>query len=192
MALSSDVKLRIYNVAATVFNMRPFTKDDIEGEDDANPNLAAFNTLLEPALYMAMREYDWSFLQSLLDIGDDLGAVGNYRHSYKLPDGLFRLCHVACGTLYRRVGDKLLTNQPEKPSAYGIIEDFDEESAPKDFWDLIGYALAFMASNSVSAGDSKANTAMGLYQKLAQNMIINDAQNGSRTLVDTGEFRWRM
>lgn len=188
MALSSDVKLRIYNVATTVFNMRPFTKNDIEGDDDGDPNLSAFNILLEPALEMAMREYDWSFLLSLLDIGEDLGAAGDFSHSYKLPENLFRLCHVTSGVLYKCVGNMLLTNN-DKLNAYGIVNDFEEESVPNDFWTLTGYALAFLSSNSISSGDSKANTAMSLYQKLVQNMIVNDAQNGSRCIVD---YYWGM
>ena len=73
-----------------------------------------------------------------------------------------------------------------------IMEEFDETAVPRDFWDLTGYALAFMASNSISAGDSKANTAMALYQKLAGNMMFNDAQNDGKTSMMDGEHEWRV
>ena len=193
MPMDSDVKLKIYNVAVTVFNMRPFTLEEIEDADGSNPNLQTFDTLLNPALDMAMREYDWSFLQSVLDMGSDLGAVGAYPHSYKLPDGLFRLCKVRIGRRghhFQRIGNTILTFSDDAPTAFGIMENFDTDKAPRDFWALVGYALAFMASNSISPGDSKATTAMSLYQKIAQNMIINDAQNDGNDYMCNEGVLW--
>lgn len=191
--MTDSTKLRIFNVAATVFNIRPFTSEEMKGSDEDNPNLSVFSTLLDPALDMAMREYDWSFLLSELDMGEDLGAKERYSHSYKLPEGLFRLCSVIQDGdyVYKRVGNMLLL-KGELITAYGIMEEFDETAVPRDFWDLTGYALAFMASNSISAGDSKANTAMALYQKLAGNMMFNDAQNDGKTSMMDGEHEWRV
>ena len=180
--MENDVKLRIFNVAATVFNLRPFTSEELSSTDNSNPNLQTFETLLDTALDMAIREYDWSFLQSIITLGEDVAGIKGFKYGYKLPTGLFRLCKVGHESRYKRVGSTLYTDEQD-PLVFGIMVDFDEDAVPRDFWDLIGYALAFLASNSISAGDSKANTALSLYQKLGQQMILNDSQNDSSDFV---------
>lgn len=188
--MEDSTKLRIFNVTATVFNLRQFTLEEVQDADSGNPNLVTLTALLDSALDMAMREYDWSFLLTELDMGEDLGPMGGFPHSYQLPENLFRVVSLPNEKVYQRFGNRILTNNEKAPLVIGMTLDFDDSVVPRDFWDLVGYGLAILAGNSIVAGDSKLTTASTAYTKIAQNLMLNDSQNESRLVYENGEEAW--
>lgn len=187
--MKDENKLRIFNVACTVFNLPPFKLSDLESEDKTTiPNLVTFETLLDTALNMAIREHDWSFLTSIIPLGKDLGKKGDFLHSYAIPSEVFRLVDVH-SSRYSVMGAFLLTDR-ENPIVTAILKDFDENPVPLDFYDMVGYALAYYASSSVNSGDTKTSTAMVLYEQLKQRLITSDARNNIGTDIDSENMKW--
>ena len=164
-------KLRIYNIALSVFNADPLTEADLENAE-GHPEVKILDLFLPSAINYVQRERDWTFLEEKLDLGEDGGAMDGFSHSYTLPDGLFRLTR-ADGT-YRVVGDKLLTNGA--PIAYGIMYTLPGKGVPEDFYDLIAFALAIYITPKMSPGDTKYQTAMNSYTFFLERMIMNDVQ----------------
>ena len=164
-------KLRIYNIALAVFNIAPLTEEQVK-EPEGHPEVQILDLHLPTAIRKAMRERDWTFLETRLDLGKDGGPESGYEHTYSLPEGLFRLTR-ADGT-YRVVGTKLLTNGG--PFAYGIMQTLPDTGVPEDFFDLVAFALAFFASPKLSPGDTRYQIAMNDYNTLLNSMVMNDVQ----------------
>lgn len=175
-------RLRIYNMALSVFNIEPLDAAAIE-DAEGHPEVKVLDIFLGPAERMAMRVFPWPFLEEVLELGDDEGPVMGYQHSYQLPEGLFRLTR-ADGR-YEVVGNKLLTDG--RPLAIGINETPPDRGVPEDFWDLVAFALAYYASAKLSAGDSKASFAMDLFNSIAQSMALNAAQDEQRKDLVNGD-----
>ena len=165
-------RLYIYNVALSVFNIQPLSEDDLE-DTEGHPEVQILDLFLQNAIEMVLRERNWTFLEQKLELGEDLGPEAGYGHSYKLPTGLFRLTRA--DGIYRVVGTRLLTNGT--PYAYGIMSELPDDGVPKDFYGLVGFALAILASSKLSAGDTKTSTASAIYQKVLVPMIMNDVQD---------------
>ena len=164
-------KLRIYNIALGVFNIAPLSEEDLE-DTEGHPEIQILDLYLPTAERKAIREREWTFLEVKLDLGEDGGPECGYKHTYKLPEGLFRLTR-ADGT-YRVAGTTLLTNGA--PHAYGIMNTLPDSGVPEDFYDLIAFALAFYASPKLSPGDTKYQIAMNDYNTILQGLIMNDVQ----------------
>ena len=170
-------KLRIFNIALNAFNMALLTEADLESEDkEEHPEIETLELLLPDSINDVMRERNWTFLEARLDLGEDLGAVDGYRHSYKLPDGLFRITRA--DGIYRVVGSRLLTNG--RPVAYGQMSKLPDTGVPDDFDSLVAYALAIRASAKLSPGDNKIQVILTLYNNTLLHMQINDVQNQMR------------
>lgn len=164
-------RLRIYNIALSVFNIAPLSEDDME-DTEGHPEVQILDLHLATALRKAMRERNWTFLEEKLDLGEDGGPEGGYRHSYALPEGLFRLTRA--DGIYRVSGNKILTDG--MPLAYGIMQTPPDTGVPEDFYDLVAFALAFYASPKLSPGDTKYQIAMNDYSSLLSTMVMNDVQ----------------
>lgn len=186
-------RIDVYNLALETLNLQPLD-DSTDLVNSSEPIVKTLNTFFGTALRKASREHNWSFLTERIELeGDDNGAMGGYRHCYQLPDSLFRLCG-AEGNDYKRVGDKLLTNG--KPIIYAITLDKDrrnnyyfgqEDLIPDDFWELVAYELAILASQRLSSGDSKTQIIATIYASLLQTLISNDVQNESRLVTPMRE-----
>ena len=169
-------KLRIFNIALAVFNAPLLQKKELEdAEADPevmaeHPEIQVLELHLDTALRRVMRERDWTFLEQPLKLGEDEGEGFGYRHSYPLPEGLFRLTRA--DGIYRVVGGKLLTNG--MPLAFGIMQTLPDSGIPEDFFDLVGFALAQLASPKLSPGDTKYQIAEADYRMLRDQMIAND------------------
>ena len=164
-------KLRIFNIALAIFNIAPLTEETIK-DTEGHPEVQILELHLPTALRKAMRERDWTFLERPLELGDDKGEQGGFRHSYALPEGLFRL--IRADGHYRISGNVLLTNG--MPVAYGIMQTLPDTGVPEDFFDLVAFALAFFASPKLSPGDTKFQIAMNDYNTLLTSMVMNDVQ----------------
>lgn len=164
-------RLRIYNIALAVFNIEPLAEDDLK-DTEGHPEVQVLDMHFGTALRKAMRERDWTFLEERLKLGDDEGAECGYRHSYELPEGLFRLTRA--DGIYRVVGTRLLTNG--RPLAYGIMLTPPDTGVPEDFYDLVAFALAFYASPKLSPGDTKFQIALNDYNTVLQTLALNDVQ----------------
>ena len=166
-------KLRVFNIALQVFNMAPLSEEELEADDRSeHPEIEVLELLYTDALRRVMRERNWTFLEERLELGDDLGGMDGYRHSYKLPEKLFRITRA--DGIYRVVKGLLLTNG--RPVAYGQMLDVPDAGVPDDFEGLVAYALAIEASGKLSPGDSKLQFAMTLYNTRLLNMMLNDVQ----------------
>ncbi len=175
-------KLELFNYALDLLNIEPLTEEQLEnpaeGQDTTVPD--TLNRFYGTALRKASRERDWTFLRVKLDLGEDLGPMAGYRHSYSLPKGLFRLCW-ADGE-YSQVGNKLATNGSDE--AYGIMDELPDEGVPEDFYELVGSYLAFLASTRLSSGDQKAATILTIYTQLLQNLMFTDASSSKRSFIN--------
>lgn len=171
-------KLRIFNIALTLYNMEPLTEEQLNDSDvlRKHPEVAILEIGLPIATRKAMRERCWTFLDAELELGEDLGPDAGYTHSYKLPDGLFRVTRA--DGIYSVKGNKLLTNG--QPIAFGQMSTLPDTGVPEDFYDLIGYALALFAGPKLSSGDSKTNYAASFYSTILSSMIATDASDSIR------------
>ena len=164
-------KLRIFNIALSVFNAELLTEEDLENTE-GHPEVKTLELFLPTAIMYVQRERDWTFLEEKLDLGEDGGAIDGYSHSYTLPSGLFRLTRA--DGIYRVVGDKLLTNGA--PIAYGIMQTLPGKGVPEDFYELVAFALAVCVAQKMSPGDTKAQTALSIYTFFRDRMVMNDVQ----------------
>ena len=176
-------KLRVYNIALAIFNIEPLTEDQLK-DTEGHPEVQILDLHYATALHKAMRERAWTFLEQRLDLGDDLGPECGYMHSYQLPTGLFRLTRA--DGIYRQVGNRILTNG--RPLAYGIMQTPPDMGVPEDFYELVGFALAYFASAKLSPGDTKYQIALADYQQVLSGMIMNDVQDSISTnrVVENG------
>lgn len=187
-------RIDVYNLALETLNIEPLASTTDLTSSSTEPIVKTLNTFFGTALRKASREHNWSFLTERIELeGDDNGAMGGYRHSYALPDDLFRLCG-ADGGDYRRVGNMILTNG--RPIIFAITLDKDrrnnyyfgqEELVPDDFWELVAYELAILASTRLSSGDSKTQIIASIYNDLLQTLISNDVKNESHFITRTFE-----
>lgn len=174
-------KLEIFNIALELLNIEPLTDDYLTPEEGADTTVPdTLERFYGMALRKASRERDWTFLQEKLDLGNDLGPMAGYAHSYSLPEGLYRLCW-ADGE-YSQIGDKLATNGSDE--AYGIMDTPPEAGVPEDFWELVAIYLAFIASSRLSSGDQKASTILTIYSHLLSNLILTDARSSKSTYMN--------
>ena len=171
-------KLRIFNIALEVYNRPPLTEEQLDDKEamKAHPEIMTLETLLPVALDEAKRAWHWSFLDTELELGEDQGPKEGYTHSYRLPEGLFRLTRA--DGIYKRVGNMLLTNG--RPLAYGQMAGVPDSGVPEDFDHLVAYALAMFAAPRLSSGDQKAQYASEFYQTLLTRMRLNDTQDERR------------
>lgn len=174
----------VYNMALDTLNIEPLDNTVAIDNNATEPIVKTLNRFFGTALRKASREHDWSFLTERIGLeGEDLGSARGYKHSYALPDSLFRLVYAEGGD-YLRVGSTLLTNG--SPVIYAITLEKDrrnnyyfgqEDLIPDDFWELVAYALAFFASPRLSSGDAKTSIIMSMYNTLLQTLISNDVKN---------------
>lgn len=171
-------KLDVYRQALLVFGYQAtITQEDLDAEDkSAHPEIQTLDLMYQTALEMVMRERAWSFLDVRLDLGEDLGRVAGYTHSYALPEGLFRITW-ADGD-HRVAEGRLLTNG--EAVAYGQMLKVPDSGVPAGFTTLVAYALAILASAKLSPGDQKAGLASTLYQRMLQTMMLSDIYGNSR------------
>ena len=171
-------KLDVYRQALLVFGYQAtITEEDLEAEDKSgHPEIQTLDLMYQTALEMVMRERAWSFLETKLDLGKDLGPEPGYEHSYALPAGLFRVTWA--DGVHRVAGGRLLTNG--EAVAYGQMLEVPDSGVPAGFTTLVAYALAILASAKLSPGDQKAGLASSLYQRMLQTMMLSDIYGQSR------------
>lgn len=171
-------KLEIYNIALDTLNIEPLTEEELDGGTD--PIVKTLNRFFMTAVRKASREHNWSFLTEKYQLNqkDDLGELRGYKHSFKLPNTLFRLIY-ADGGDYIRLGDTIATNY------YGNIyvineykdEDLNKYYIPTDYWELVAYGLAFFATPRLSSGDQKTQIVSSLYNTILSTLISNDVSS---------------
>ena len=162
-------KLGIFNKALSVYNIDPLTEDDLK-DTEGRPEIQILELFLNSAMEKVMRERNWTFLETRLDLGEDKGAEGGYRHSYSLPEGLFRITRA--DGVYRVVGTRLLTNG--RPEAYGIMHELPDSGVPEDFCTVVAFALAYYSASKLSPGDTKTQIALDMYQRTLSMLVMND------------------
>ena len=178
-------KLSIYNRALGAFDIPPLEVTDLDTNTSRPDMVGVLDLNIGPAIRKASREWNWSFLEQPLELGEDKGPKAGYKHSYNLPFGTFKLTHVE-GLRYRRIGEHLLTDG--KAEAYGIMEVnipkrngsfFVPEGTPDDFWDLVVFALASFIGPKLSPGDEMIKVCDFKYRTILQGMIQDECINSS-------------
>ena len=184
-------KIEVFNMALDILNIEPITSEELSAGTD--PIVKSLNRFYGTALRKASRECDWSFLTEVRSLeGEDLGAKRGYRHSYELPDNLFRLIGAEGGD-YIRVGSLLLTNG--SPTIYAILLDEgkkniffgNDDLIPEDFWELIAYALAIFLCPRLASGSNKLQEISALYNTILQGLLANEIHN-EKHYRNTDEF----
>lgn len=133
--------LDLFNITLSIFD-REIEQADL---DSATPSkeVRLCRRYLSLAKLKVLREFDWSFLIEKLqvELSED-GGLGEFLYGHILPEGLFKVVKINIDYPYQVLGNIFYSDR-DKPTLYGIMEDFKEDNAPEDFYELIAYALAY-------------------------------------------------
>ena len=140
----------IYNMALGVFMMPPVTADEVRHPSGHDVSVLA--SVYQPAVIKARDEYSWSWLEDIIELESGTDTMAGYGYSYTLPDGV-KLVEILPSDLeYRRIGNRIFSAGPIDAcigiDTYDIIPG--NENIPDEFWILVAYAMAFLASESMS------------------------------------------
>ena len=109
---------------------------------------------LQPYIPPCQKETDGYF--SLYRSTTKPGLHG-YDYCYDLPEGILYIVKDIKNPIFKRIGNKLLTNTKD-PKLFINIEkniNLDNENIPETFWDCVSSMLALMIVGSVANGDQK-------------------------------------
>lgn len=138
------------------------------------------------AVHRVLGEFDWSrftvpvIYQELLDF-----PKGKWAHGYLLPQGILRIVPRSTKP-YDLIGNVYLTNE-DHPAIFAIMDNFDCESAPDDFCELVGLALAYDLAGIICPPESPVLTMiMQKYSWTLQRMIAADCPPEERSIAEGG------
>lgn len=172
-------ELELFNITLSLFD-REITQSDL---DSATPSreVRLCRLYLPFAKVRAMREFDWSFLvvQLPLDTSDDDGGSRGYLHGYRLPEGYLKVVHAFTDFPYEVSGGRIYTDL-EDPMVYGIMEELLSEYVPKDFYELVAYALAYEIAQLLVPDGKMDNVILQRYTWASSGLISAECHNNSR------------
>lgn len=172
-------RIDVYNICLDVLNIEPITESDLSEKLDPVPTLERSFGF---AVLKASKEHDWTFLTEVVNLEEDLGSEGGYRHSYRLPYGLLRVVHLPPNSVVS--GMKLLTDGA--PQIYAIVAEKNkqgeflfeqDESIPEDFWQLVAYQLAMFCAPRLCRDTNVVSLIQYNYKSVLENMKESDSRN---------------
>ena len=144
--------LDIYNLALSVFKEPPVT--EVELKSKSGHSIEVLSLFYQPALLKARDEYSWSWLEEIIELSELNSYLVGYKYAYELPQGQIKITEVLPREVeYRKIGNKIYS----KDLIYSVIgirtETItpDNPNIPDEFWILVAYAMAFLASESLKA-----------------------------------------
>jgi len=174
----------IYNIA-----LRQHGKLCTEAEvTSANPpyEVRLCTSGYNSAVHRVLGEFNWSHFtvpviyQELYDF-----PKGKWVHGYLLPQGILRIVPRSTQP-YDLIGNVFLTNE-ERPDIFAIMDNFDCESAPDNFCELVGLALAYDLCGIIAPADNAIlSMILQKYSWTLQTMISADCPAEKRALEEGG------
>lgn len=138
------------------------------------------------AVHRVLGEFNWSkytvpvLYQEVFDF-----PRGKWEHGFLLPQGVLRIVSRSTKP-YDLIGNMFLTNE-DHPEIYAIMDNFDCESAPDNFCELVGLALAYDLCGILSPPESPImQMIMQKYSWTLQSMIAADCPSEERSLAEGG------
>ena len=176
--------LDIYNLALSVFKEPPVT--EVELENKSGHNIEVLSLFYQPALLKARDEYSWSWLEDVIELSEIEQKIKGYDYSYQLPQGQIKITEIIPRNVeYRKIGNKLYSKQAID-TVIGIKTDTitpDNLNIPEEFWILVSYAMAFLASESMSNNDQvMIQVVSSKYNSYLEQMKLTDAMTGIRNI----------
>lgn len=178
--------LDIYNLALSVFKEPPVTEAELKSK--SGHSIEVLSLFYQPALLKARDEYSWSWLEEIIELRKEEGSMAGYDFVYTLPDAVKLVEIIPRDVEYRRIGNKILSKQ-EITTCIGInIDDVEpnNDNIPDEFWILVAYAMAFLASESMSNNDqAMIQIVSSKYNMYLEQMKLMDATTGIRQVCQT-------
>lgn len=178
--------LDIYNLALSVFKEPPVTEAELKSK--SGHSIEVLSLFYQPAILKARDEYSWSWLEDIIELQKEEGTMAGYDFVYTLPDAVKLVEIIPRDVEYRRIGNKILSKQ-EITMCIGINTDDIEptnDNIPDEFWILVAYAMAFLASESMSNNDQTVlQVVSSKYNMYLEQMKLIDATTGIRQVCQT-------
>lgn len=179
--------LDIYNLALSVFKEPPVT--EVELKSKSGHSIEVLSLFYQPALLKARDEYSWSWLEEIIELSELNSYLVGYNYAYELPQGQIKITEVLPREVeYRKIGNKIYS----KDLIYSVIgirtETItpDNPNIPDEFWILVAYAMAFLASESMSNNDqAMIQIVSSKYNMYLEQMKLMDATTGIRQICQT-------
>ncbi|MGD8113868.1 MAG: hypothetical protein ACQEWA_03180 [Sphaerochaetaceae bacterium] len=175
--------LELYQITLSIFD-KEITQEDLDSETPMK-EVRLCNQYYPLAALKAMREFDWSFLITKLDIGESMseGMDFGFLYSFDIPEDLFKVVHAYSDFPYEVISGKLYCNE-EDPRLYGIMKTLPAESVPEDFYELIAYTLAYQIAPLLAPEGKLDQIALQKYTWALSGLISAECHNNSREAVD--------
>jgi hypothetical protein len=170
--------LELYNITLSIFD-REITQDDLDSQTPSK-EVRLCRRYLPLAKLKVLREFDWSFLIEKLQI--ELVERGGYKgflYGFLLPEGLLKVVRNETDYPYEVIGNILYTDI-DNPTIFGIMEDFKEDHAPKDFYELIAYALAYQIAPLLAPEGRFDQVVLQKYSWALNGLISAECHNNSK------------
>ena len=176
-------RTEIYNIALRQFG-KICTEEEVTEYPTYEVNLciSGYNA----AVHRVMGEHDWSLYTVPVIYPEDFDMPkGKWAHGYLLPQGVLRV--VPRSTIpYELLGNLYLTNE-DHPEIFAIMDNFDCESAPDNFCELVGLALAYDLCGILSPPESPImQMIMQKYSWTLQRMVAADCPPEERSIAEGG------
>lgn len=172
----------IYNMALSVFMEPPVTAEEFR--NGQGHNLQVLKAVYQPAVIKARDEHSWSWLEEIIELQKEDGSMAGYDYVYTLPDGVKLVEIMPREAEYRRIGNRILSKQ-EIETCIGINTDDVEptnDNIPDEFWILVSYAMAFLASESMSNNNQVTiQVVASKYNSYLEQMKLQDITTSMRT-----------
>jgi len=170
--------LELFNITLSIFD-REITQEDL---DSLTPikEVRLCKRYLSLSKLKVLREFDWSFLIEKLQI--ELSERGSYKgflYGFTLPEGLLKVVQVNTDYPYQIIGNTFYTDV-DNPILFGIMEDFKEDYAPKDFYELIAYALAYQIAPLLAPEGRFDQIVLQKYTWALNGLISAECHNNSK------------
>lgn len=177
----------IYNMALSVFLEPPVTAEEVR--HPSGHNVKVLSTFYQPAVMKARDEYCWSWLEDVIELSEGEPMAG-YGYSYILPDSVKLIEILPSDTEYRRIGNRILSQKPIEV-CIGVYNDEitpTNENIPDEFWMLVAYAMAYLASESMSNNNQVTiQVIASKYNSYLEQMKAMDAVTSSRRYINADE-----
>jgi len=170
--------LELFNIALSLFD-REIDQEDLDSNTPIK-EVRLCKRYSELAKLKVIREFDWSFLIEKLQI--ELSNEGGYKdflYGYILPEGLVKVVNFESDLPYQVIKNILYTNA-FNPTVFGIMEDFNEEHVPLDFYELIAYALAYQIAPLLAPEGRVDQVILQKYTWALNGLISAECHNNSK------------
>ena len=128
-------------------------------------------------------------MEEIIELSELNSYLVGYNYAYELPQGQIKITEVLPREVeYRKIGNKIYS----KDLIYSVIgirtETItpDNPNIPDEFWILVAYAMAFLASESMSNNDqAMIQVVSSKYNMYLEQMKLMDATTGIRQVCQT-------